>query len=502
MIATDVDGRIEFLNSVAEELTGWTRAEALGKGIAEVFDILDERTRQPGASPVHRALHERTTVTIGSHTILRARSGVERPIEDSAAPIRSADGEVIGAVVVFHDVTRQHEARAAVERARDEALAASRAKDDFLAALSHELRTPLNPALLLASQSSANTQLPEEVRADFATIEKHILLEARLIDDLLDITKIAHGKLSLAVAPVDLAGIICDSLDTVQTDISRKKLKVTLRLNAPNHWVQGDRTRLQQVIWNVLNNAVKFTPPGGCLSIVTRAASPNEVEMEITDTGAGITESELAKLFVPFSQGDHGKNGAHRFGGLGLGLAISRVIVEMHHGRIEARSLGRSQGATITMVLPTLAPERVAPPAAAKGAGRDAGAGHDGRGRGLLLVEDHEATRRTTARLLRARNYDVATAASVAEALEVAATRTFDLVLSDIGLPDGDGLTLMRALAERHQLRGIALSGYGTEQDRARSEESGFVAHLIKPITVHAMEEVLTEFWTKVETAR
>lgn len=499
VIATDVHGNVEFLNNAAEQLTGWSLGEAAGRPVAEVFDIFDAETRRPMGNPVERALKERRNVTLEGNTILRARDGRERPIDDSAAPIRNANGTVIGAVVVFHDVTKQHEARRALQRARDEALAASRAKDDFLAALSHELRTPLNPALLLASQAAANPELPHQVRSDFAVIEKHILLEARLIDDLLDLTKVTHGKLALALEPVDITAVISDAIETVRAEIESRPLTVTVDWRAGNHRVLGDRARLQQVVWNIINNAVKFTPPGGRLMITTRRESATSVALEFTDTGAGITEAELARLFVPFSQGDHGKGGAHRFGGVGLGLAISRAIVEMHHGRITARSMGRDMGTTITITLPTIPRETTAhagaPPAGAV-------AGHDGGGRQLLLVEDHEPTRTTTARLLAARNYEVRTAASVAEALEIANARKFDLVLSDIGLPDGDGQALMRELYERHHLRGIALSGYGTEHDKARSGGSGFVAHLTKPVTMKAIEAALAAFWSEIEQGR
>lgn len=494
VIATDVETRIEFINSVGEELTGWPLAEALGRPVNDVFTIFDATTGAPMACPLQRALRERCVVGLANHAFLRSRTGAQRPIADSAAPILEPDGTMVGAVVVFHDVSKQYEARAALERARDEALAASRAKDDFLAALSHELRTPLNPALLLASEAATNPSLPEAVREDFSAIEKHILLEARLIDDLLDVTRIVRGKLSVDLESLDLAGAITESLEAIRPDLQQKTLEISVELAAPNHRVMGDPSRLQQVFRNVLNNAVKFTAAGGRIRVTSRAEGSREVAVDFTDTGVGMTPDEVQRLFTPFFQGEpEGRPAAHRFGGLGLGLAIAKSIVKLHQGRIEARSGGRAQGTTVTVVLP-LASEKEdadAPTAAAP----TPIAPHDGAARRLLLVEDHQPTRDTIARLLEARNYVVVTAGSMSEAVALAARMRFDLVISDIGLPDGDGHVLMRHLHDRHRLHGIALSGYGMDNDVARSAEVGFVAHLTKPAGIGTLERCLSEFW-------
>lgn len=253
---------------------------------------------------------------------------------------------------------RQYEARDFVEqlkRAHDEAKAANHAKDAFMAALSHELRTPLNPALLIASEFAEDKTLPEPVRQNFETIRKNIELEAHLIDDLLDITRITSGKMVLRRERVDIHQVLADTLDIIRTDRQEKDIQLDLKLNAPCCAVNGDAVRLQQVFWNILKNAVKFTPRSGMISVTSsiKQNGDNLLSVRITDTGIGMTHEESARVFKPFAQGDHaGNNGTHRFGGLGLGLAISKNVVQLHSGTIVAESPGRDQGATFTVELP------------------------------------------------------------------------------------------------------------------------------------------------------
>ncbi|HTO02163.1 MAG TPA: ATP-binding protein, partial [Opitutus sp.] len=408
VIATDVEGRVEFLNPVAEKLTGWTTAEAFGQPMATVFDNINEQTRQPAENPVFRVLHEGVTVGLANHTVLRAKDGTERPIEDSAAPIRNTAGELIGVVLVFHDVSSQYEDRRAVERARDEALAASRAKDDFLAALSHELRTPLNPVLLLATEAAANPELPEMVRRDFEIIAKNSLLEARLIDDLLDLTRITRGKMSLETRLLHVHPILREAIEIVRSDLVAKNLHLQVSLGAERHTMQGDAARLQQVFWNVLKNAVKFTPSEGQIRITTSNGSNGEFVAEISDTGRGMTAPEIDHAFTAFVQGDHAvKPGWHRFGGLGLGLAITQSLVKLHGGTIRAHSAGRERGATFTITLPTIEMSAAAVIPAPPPMKTIADTESKSRALSLLLVEDHEPTRTALTGLLERRGYEV-----------------------------------------------------------------------------------------------
>ncbi len=414
-------------------------------------------------------------------------------------PELSSSGEITGVMAVANDITARKQTERELEQARDQALAASRTKDEFLAALSHELRTPLSPVLLLASDAAANPALPAEVRADFDTIRKNVDLEARLIDDLLDITRITRGKLPLEQHSVDIHGVLRAALETVRPEFEAKRTLVALDFAAADPVVWGDEVRLQQVFWNLLKNAAKFTRPGGRVRVETRTdAARGLALLRVIDNGIGITPEEREHIFEPFRQGEHAaKGGSHVFGGLGLGLAISRMLVELHSGRIIATSAGRDRGSEFLIELPlrsstgrggnsspawpltsssTLSVPKAAPTLRAK----------------VLLIEDHAPTRNTLAQLLTRRHFEVLPAASAAEARALAASSDYQLVISDIGLPDGDGYQLMKELRlSRPDLSGIALSGYGMEEDVARSHEAGFAKHLIKPVNIVALEQAI-----------
>ncbi|MCD6051954.1 MAG: multi-sensor hybrid histidine kinase, partial [Verrucomicrobia bacterium] len=385
-----------------------------------------------------------------------------------------------------------------LQKAHDKLIAAARAKDDFLAALSHELRTPLNPVLLIASEGAEDMEMPAEVRTLFATIRNNVELEARLIDDLLDITRIAHGKLLLSLDRVDIHSILGEALAMVQAELDQKKITLTVRLGADQPVLKGDAVRLQQVFWNVLKNAAKFTPTGGQVTVETATLAENErVSIKITDTGIGLTQEEIDRVFDAFSQGDHAAvDGMHRFGGLGMGLTISRKLVELHGGSIVATSAGRDRGAIFEIVLPvaqTGGRKKVVEPSAHAAVEEVKETLQRKSGQRILLVEDHEPTRDVLKHLLTRRQFNVTAAGSIAEASEMASKDKFDLVVSDIGLPDGSGFELMTELRRKYGLRGIALTGYGMEQDVQRSKDAGFVAHLIKPVRMESLEKVLAE---------
>lgn len=386
----------------------------------------------------------------------------------------------------------------ALRMARDEALAASRAKDDFLAALSHELRTPLNPVLLLASEAANNFALAPEIRADFESIVRGVSLEAHLIDDLLDLTRITHDRLVLDMKLHDVHTILNQVVATMEPEMREKDLQFTTQFEAGPLIVSGDDVRLQQVVWNLIKNAVKFTPSGGVITLRTRKAAdkPGTVVVEISDTGIGLTPAELTRIFDPFTQGDHSDfKGTSPYGGLGLGLAISRKIAELHSGSITARSEGRDRGATFMVELPLASPERAALPGSSPVAQDATGsvAPMLSRCRKILLVEDHEPSRAALAHLLVRRKLEVVQASSAAEALAKADAQSFDVVVSDIGLPDMTGYELMTMLRSRHGLKGIALSGYGMEDDIARSRNAGFLTHLTKPVKIQALERALEQ---------
>lgn len=410
-------------------------------------------------------------------------------------PECSPDGKVIGVVAVIADTTARKRLERETARARDEALAVSRAKDDFLAKLSHELRTPLNPILLLASDAVKNPALSAEVRADFDVILRGTTVEARLIDDLLDVTRITHGKLTLERRPLDVHSALEEAIATVRPEIEAKRIRLTLALGAESPRAVADPVRLQQVFWNVLKNAAKFTEPGGRIHVRTSARDA-VLRVIVRDNGFGLTRAELGRVFKPFTQGEHlREGGGGRFGGLGLGLAITDTLVEMHGGRIYAESAGRGRGAVFIIELPLVASARAAEPGPAPvgepGAAEPLAVA-DPLG-GVLLVDDDAPTLRILAHLLRKRSFEVIPAGSVAEARAIMDARPVRLLISDVGLPDGDGWELMaESRARRPGLAGIALSGYGTEEDRARSRSAGFAAHLTKPVNISALEDAIS----------
>lgn len=392
------------------------------------------------------------------------------------------------------ELEQQKQTETALRQSQNRLSGALRAKDDFLAALSHELRTPLNPVLLLASDSAEDTTLPEQVRANFASIRNYVEMEARLIDDLLDLTRITHGKLALNFQIQSLHGVLREVLNILQVEIKQKHLALELTLGKENPPVLGDPVRLQQVFWNVLKNAVKFTPEGGRIAIATKVNSAgNKVEISFSDTGIGMTTDELKRVFGAFTQGDHAnEGGSHRFGGVGLGLTISRKLVELHNGYIEAQSQGRGKGATFKIELP-IAPQITTPEPSPQQTGLKEAPGDDKAAecRRILLVEDHEPTRTALTVLLLRRGYEVVAAGSLQEAMDLSHQHKFDLLISDIGLPDGTGYELMAKLG-RQGLKGIALTGYGMEEDTARSQNAGFLMHLMKPVKVQSLDQALT----------
>jgi signal transduction histidine kinase len=244
------------------------------------------------------------------------------------------------------DMGKQHEKKLARWLAREKA--ANRAKDQFLAILSHELRTPLNPALLLASDGAHNNELPSQVRKDFDTICQNIEIEARLIDDLLDLSRIASGKLTINRNPVDVHNVLQDVVSIIDKEIAQKHIFLSLRFTAGRHEILGDPVRLKQIFWNVLKNAVKFTAGGGQIMVETETSSNHKLAVKISDTGIGMNADEIRTVFDSFSQGTHG------MGGLGLGLAISRKLVKLHSGSINATSLGKGKGAIFSIVFPLM----------------------------------------------------------------------------------------------------------------------------------------------------
>jgi signal transduction histidine kinase len=393
--------------------------------------------------------------------------------------------------IVFNDITGRRNLdlqRARVlaheESLRKHAEAAARAKDHFIAALSHELRTPLSPVVMTIAAMESDPGLPARFRKNVAMIRRNIELETRLIDDLLDLNRVTSGKMHLDVQPTHAHTVLAQAMQTCAGDTAAKKLNVQLDLQAENDLVNADPARLQQTFWNLLRNAAKFTPEGGAIFIRSESSAAR-VRLEVRDTGIGIEPEFLPKVFDAFEQGD--TKITRQFGGLGLGLAICKAIMDMHGGAIQVQSDGPGKGATFIVELPLASKVEREVVAAAQPLVHHSAAAHAR----VLLVEDHGDTREVLASLLRASNYAVKTASSVAAALRLASDEHFDIVVSDLGLPDGTGYDLMRQLRDCHGIKGIALSGYGMEADQRHSREVGFLDHVVKPVNASQLVTVI-----------
>ncbi len=517
------------INEALARIDGVAIADHLGKTVGEVLPQLGSelvaalRGVLLTGEPVSREIAGETPASPGElrHWSLYAYG-------------LSLRGEIIGVGAVCEEVTAKRRAREELQLAMERAEAASEAKDHFLATLSHELRTPLTPVLAIASLLEEEARLPGYVREHLAMIRRNVELEARLIDDLLDLTRISRDKIELRPRPTDVRELLRDALRACcQQDIDSGRVRVSSDFGAASHQVRADPPRLAQVFWNLLNNAVRFTPDGGRVEVRTRDQD-GLLTITVADTGAGIEPAELPHIFDAFVSFGRGEPAvAAHTGGLGLGLAISRALLELHGGTIRAESPGHGHGATFTVVLPlmtgvpepaagaagaaagngavpaavaTLAANPAAAVAGSPAAGTPEVGSPDGDapaaagGLRILLVEDHPDTAAVMADLLGGFGHQVTVAGGVAAALAAVADLAngggrppLDLVISDLGLPDGNGQELMRELSRRYGLKGIALSGYGTEEDRSKSLRAGFSRHLTKPIHPSALREVIRE---------
>jgi PAS domain S-box-containing protein len=399
---------------------------------------------------------------------------------------------------IARDITQTKHAEEDLLDAKQQAEAANQAKDHFLATLSHELRTPLTPVLVTASAMESDRRLDPQTLEDVQVIRRNADMEVRLIDDLLDLTRIARGKLELQQDVVDVHDIIAEAVSTTASDpaAASKTIPIHTHLDAPSHHAFADPHRLQQVLWNLIKNAVKFTPAGGHVTIESDNPQPDRIRIRVTDTGIGIEPDALPRIFDPFQQ--QGPDVTRRYGGLGLGLAISKTIVELHGGAIWAESPGRGKGATFTVELSTCSPSSKTQPPLANPPSDHAAPPQppatppDRPALRILLVDDHPDTVTSLAQLLTRHGYHVRTATTFTSALDLANQHQFDLIISDLGLPDGSGLDLMRRVRSTQQtVQGVALSGYGMADDLRDSREAGFAEHLVKPINIHQLEATI-----------
>ncbi len=460
-------------------------AEMLGEPLDQVISSPLIPRLDPASWAAISAVLESHEGAVKHESFLHSATGEELPVHFTASPLPLMDHTVICLVVTDLSLQKSGEV---LRLAKEVAERASAAKDSFLAALSHELRTPLTPALMGIATLQQEQGLSAGVLTHLSMIRRNIELEIRLIDDLLDLTRIAHGKFELQDAELDIDSVLDRVLEICHSTWEAKNLKLTVRRLAADSRTVGDVVRLQQVLWNVIRNAVKFTPSGGSIQITTENPSAGTYRISVRDSGIGFNATEEPQLFQPFEQ--VGREITRLFGGLGLGLSISRSIISAHSGRIWGESPGPNRGATFHVEIPL---RRGAQPAESS----DPDEAETGvrQSLNILLVEDHDDTRQLLQMILRQKGHAVHAAATGEDALALAEKEPFHLVISDLGLPDISGAALMSQLRSRYpKLRGVAVSGYGMEEDVRRSKESGFDHHLTKPVDPARLDRLIGEF--------
>jgi PAS domain S-box-containing protein len=498
VIATNNDGSITFVNPVAEQITGWSTAEAAGKPIHEVFNIINEQSRARVISPFQTIKEKGQIVGLANHTVLITKEGKEVPIEDSGAPIKDPNGKVIGVIIVFHDVserrreelereqllTREQAARAAAENS-------DRLKDEFLATVSHELRTPLNAILGWAATLALADQDPQMLRRGLTTIERNAKAQAQIISDILDVSRIITGKLRLEFRPVELAAVLRAAVDTLSPTAAAKSIRIKLIVENENALVAGDPDRLLQVIWNLIANAIKFTPKEGIIDIHLKRTD-SQLELTVSDNGAGISSEFLPHVFERFRQADSSTTRAH--GGLGLGLAIVRHLAELHGGQVTAASDGPGRGSTFKLLLPVASAvmgqtsgEIVMKLRELANADQAQVLTKDLSGLRVLVVDDEPDTLEILSVMLNKSGASVRTATSSADALRTFGEWRPNLLLSDLGMPGEDGYTLINRIRALAPERGgntpaAAITAHARDEDRAKVLAAGYQAHISKPV--------------------
>jgi PAS domain S-box-containing protein len=472
-VVLDAAGIITEINTAALSLLGAQDRFRVARAPFSVFVIQEHRQTFRSHLRVLRSGAERAETEVRLATSSGQGGAIVQIYSRALRDHATGDTRYLTALLDVTERLRAQEERRAAEVARrtmaeeERAMrATNEAKDRFLAALSHELRTPLTPVLLA-----------RPIEPTLRMVRRNVEQEARLIDDLLDVTRIAHDKLRCEHEVVELHTLLSDLHAGYAPETERAGVTITLELAATEPYVLGDAVRLKQIVSNLLRNAIRHTPQGGTIALRSETPAPGRIRVSVRDTGSGISPAVLKRIFLPFEQEDR----THEVG-LGLGLAIAKGLVEQQGGTIEVRSEGPGTGATFTVELPTIVAPTELPDA------KKAPLDHFGGGRTVLLVEDHADSAEALALGLSSVGYRVIVATSVQSAL-AHGDEEFDVVVSDLGLPDGSGLEVMRGLQARRPVPGIVLSGFGAASDVQASRDAGFQRHLVKPVDLSQLME-------------
>ena len=495
IVSKDLQSNIRSWNRGAERIFGYTAEEMIGRSIRTIIP----EARWSEEDEVMRQLRQGNRVD-HFETIRRRKDGSEVPVSLTISPIYSRSGVVVGASKIARDITerrqveteraqllaREQQARADIERA-------GRLKDDFLAVLSHELRTPLNAVMgytqLLMSGAMAGDQIPHAYQA----IQRNAQAQARLVESLLDLSRILAGKLELNSEVVDLSSILALAVDAVRPEALKKQITLEI-IDGSGIRVFGDAARLQQVFWNLLSNAIKFTPAAGHVT-VTVSADDAAVSVRVADSGQGIPGSLLPFVFDRFRQGE-GESVRSR-AGLGLGLALVREMVHAHKGTVRAESAGEGRGSTFTVRLPPLLARQISVPEVVQSI-RDQKTDLTELGPDVLIVDDESDAREMLALMLQTRGASVRSVGSAAEAFDAMADRRPDVLLADLGMAVEDGYSLIRRWRrkekeeQRPRVAAIAVTAYANPTDRERALTAGYNWHIAKPVDASELVRVIT----------
>jgi PAS domain S-box-containing protein len=503
IVSKTLEGIVTSWNAAAERLFGYSASDMIGQPILRIIPEERHHEEVEILSKLRRGERIERYETVRKH-----KDGRRFEVSLTVSPVRDSTGRIVGAAKIAHDITeRRNTERALREReaelakllaeresilaseraARSEAERLSHMKDEFLATLSHELRTPLNAiqgwATLLRTREVGSGDLERGLE----TIERNVRAQSQIVNDLLDMSRIISGKVHLEVQPLHLHELVGNAIETVRPAASAKQLRIQSMLDSRIGLVRGDPNRLQQVFWNLLSNAMKFTPKGGRIQVVLERVN-SHVEICVEDTGIGIRPDFLPHVFDRFRQGD--PSTTRHFGGLGLGLSIVKSLVELHGGSVRVKSPGEAQGSTFIVALPVLHVRTEEPdrrPGAQSLDPLESIELPDLDGVAVLIVDDEPDGRALIARILEGRRARPTCVSSAAEALDTLSREKVDILLSDIGMPDMDGFELIRRVrllddARSGQLPAIAITAYARPEDRQRSLLAGFHMHLSKPI--------------------
>jgi PAS domain S-box-containing protein len=499
-----LDGIVTSWNAAAERLFGFTAAEMVGQPITRIIptDLQHEEVE------ILAKLRKGERIERYETTRVR-KDGQKVEISLTISPLRDPQGQIVGAAKIAHDITARRRferelqdreaqlSKLAAERelflqseraARSEAERLSHLKDEFLATLSHELRTPLNAIQGWATLLRERSARPEDYQRGLETIERNVRAQAQIINDLLDMSRIISGKIHLEVQPLYLHEVVNNAIEAVQQSAIAKNIRIRQMLDTRMGLVRGDPSRLQQVLWNLLSNAIKFTPKGGRVQVVLERVN-SHAEICVEDNGIGIRADFLPHVFDRFRQADSGTT--RNFGGLGLGLSIAKNLVELHGGSIHAKSPGENQGTTFVVSLP-ISHVRSDEPGIPTGRAAPAGSAESIELPRLdnvrvLVVDDDADGRALIGRVLEGRGAQPVCLSNAEQALGAVARERFDVLLSDVGMPDMDGFELIRQIRRMDKSRSrplpaIAITAYARPEDRQRSLLAGFHMHLSKPI--------------------